>query len=139
MELWMKYALVAALFIAIRDVFASKIARKYNYIDYIIHVNIFVFIITMIYVLFTKRKIKIIDDYNDIFLIILKLFIVFIIVEPCIFNAFKNSDNPSKSVSIINLNILILLFITIVFFKQKISFKQFLGVIIIFGGLFCLR
>jgi uncharacterized membrane protein len=139
MELWMKYALVAALFIAIRDVFASKIARKYNYIDYIIHVNIFVFIITMIYVLFTKRKIKIIDDYNDIFLIILKLFIVFIIVEPCIFNAFKNSDNPSKSVSIINLNILILLFITIVFFKQKMSFKQFLGVIIIFAGLFCLR
>ena len=139
MELWMKYALVAALFIAVRDVFASKIARKYNYIDYIIHANIFVFIITILYVIFTKRKIKIIDDYNDLFLIFLKLFIVFIIVEPCIFNAFKNSDNPSKSVSIINLNILILLFITIIFFKQKISFKQFLGVIIIFVGLFCLR
>ena len=139
MELWMKYALVAALFIAIRDVFASKIARKYNYIDYIIHVNIFVFIITMIYVLFTKRKIKIINDYNDLFLIFLKLFIVFIIVEPCIFNAFKNSDNPSKSVSIINLNILILLFITIIFFKQKISFKQLLGVIIIFIGLFYIK
>ena len=139
MELWMKYALVAALFIAVRDVFASKIARKYNYIDYIIHVNIFVFIITILYVLFTKRKIKIIDDYNDLFLIFLKLFIVFIIVEPCIFNAFKNSDNPSKSVSIINLNILILLFITIIFFKQKISFKQFLGVIIIFIGLFYIK
>ena len=26
MELWMKYALVAAVFIAIRDVFSSKIA-----------------------------------------------------------------------------------------------------------------
>ena len=139
MELWMKYALVAAVFIAVRDVFASKIARKYNYIDYIIHANIFVFIITMLYVVFTKRKIKIIDDYNDLFLIFLRLFIVFIIVEPCIFNSFKNSDNPSKSVSIINLNILILLFITMIFFKQKISFKQFLGVIIIFIGLFYLR
>ena len=139
MELWMKYALVAALFIAIRDVFSSKIARKYNYIDYIIHANIFVFIITILYVIFTKRKIKIISDYNDLFLIFLKLFIVFIIVEPCIFNAFKNSDNPSKSVSIINLNILILLFITIIFFKQTISFKQFLGVIIIFIGLFYIK
>jgi|TARA_Y100000389_G_scaffold199528_1_gene238083 uncharacterized membrane protein len=139
MELWMKYALVAALFIAVRDVFASKIARKYNYIDYIIHANIFVFIITMLYVVFTKRKIKIIDDYNDLFLIFLRLFIVFIIVEPCIFNSFKNSDNPSKSVSIINLNILILLFITVIFFKQKISFKQFIGVVIIFIGLFYLR
>ena len=40
----MKYALVAAVFIAIRDVFSSKIARKYNYIDYIVHANIFVFL-----------------------------------------------------------------------------------------------
>uniref|UniRef100_A0A6C0C861 EamA domain-containing protein n=1 Tax=viral metagenome TaxID=1070528 RepID=A0A6C0C861_9ZZZZ len=139
MELWMKYALVAAVFIAVRDVFASKIARKYNYIDYVIHANIFVFIITMLYVVFTKRKIKIIDDYNDLFLIFLRLFIVFIIVEPCIFNSFKNSDNPSKSVSIINLNILILLIFSVLFLKQKISFKQFLGVIIIFIGLFYLR
>ena len=84
MELWMKYALVAAFFIAVRDIFASRIARKYNYIDYIIHANIFVFIITMVYVLVTKRKIKMIDDYNDIFLIIIRVVIVYIIVEPCI-------------------------------------------------------
>ena len=135
----MKYALVAAFFIAIRDIFSSKIARKYNYIDYIIHVNIFVFIVTMVYVLFTKRKIKIIDDYNDMFLIVLRLFIVFIIIEPCIFNSFKNSDNPSKSVSIINLNILILLILTVLFYNQKISIKHVIGVLIIFGGLYLLR
>ena len=139
MELWMKYALVAAFFIAVRDIFSSKIARKYNYIDYIIHANIFVFIVTMIYVLLTKRKIKLIDDYNDMFLIVLRLFIVFIIIEPCIFNSFKNSDNPSKSVSIINLNILILFLITIVFLNKKIDFKQFLGIILILGGFFCIR
>jgi uncharacterized membrane protein len=139
MELWMKYALVAAFFIAIRDIFSSKIARKYNYIDYIIHANIFVFIVTMVYVLFTKRKIKMIDDYNDMFLIVLRLFIVFIIIEPCIFNSFKNSDNPSKSVSIINLNILILLILTVLFYNQKISIKHVIGVLIIFGGLYLLR
>ena len=139
MELWMKYALVAAFFIAVRDIFSSNIARKYNYIDYIIHANIFVFIVTMIYVLFTKRKIKLIDNYNDMIVIGFRLLIVYIIVEPCIFNSFKNSDNPSKSASIINLNILILLFITVVFFKQKITFKQFIGVIIVFIGLIYLR
>ena len=74
MELWMKYALVAAFFIAVRDIFSSKIARKYNYIDYIIHANIFVFIVTMVYVLFTKRKN---DDYNDMFLIVLRLIYVY--------------------------------------------------------------
>ncbi len=135
----MKYALVAAVFIAVRDIFSSKIARKYNYIDYIIHANIFVFIVTMIYVLITKRKIKMIDDYNDIFLIILRLFIVFIIVEPCIFNSLKNTDNPSKSVSVINLNVLILLVLTILFMNKKINFKHFVGVLFMFGGLCLLR
>jgi len=68
-----------------------------------------------------------------------RLFIVYLIVEPCIFNSFKNSDNPSKSVSIINLNVLILLVLTVIFFKQEISLKQFIGVIIVFLGLLYIR
>ena len=135
----MKYALVAAIFIAVRDVFSSKIARKYNYIDYIVHANVFVFIATMFYVLFTKKKIKVITDYNDLFIILLKLLIIYIIIEPCIFNAFKNSENPSKPASIISLNILLLVIITVIFFKQKITFKQFMGIIIIMGGLYLIK
>ena len=139
MELWMKYALVAAFFIAIRDVFSSKIARKYNYIDYIVHANILVFIGTMMYVIFTKKKIKIIDNYNDLITIILRLFIVYLIVEPCIYNSFKNTSNPSKASTVINLNMFILFLITIVFLNKKIEFKQFLGIILILGGFFCIR
>ena len=138
MELWMKYALVAAFFIAIRDVFSSKIARKYNYIDYIVHANILVFIGTMMYVIFTKKKIKIIDNYNDLITIILRLFIVYLIVEPCIYNSFKNTSNPSKASTVINLNMFILFLITIVFLNKKIEFKQFLGIILILGGFFCI-
>ena len=139
MELWMKYALVAAVFIAIRDVFSSKIARKYNYIDYIVHANIFVFLGTMAYVIFTKKKIKIIDNYSDLFTIVLRLFIVYLIVEPCIYNSFKNTNNPSKASTVINLNMFILFLITIVFLNKKIDFKQFLGIILILGGFFCIR
>lgn len=139
MELWMKYALVAAVFIAIRDIFSSKIARKYNYIDYIVHANILVFLGTMAYVIFTKKKIKIIDNYNDLFTIVLRLFIVYLIVEPCIYNSFKNTSNPSKASTIINLNMLILFLITIVFLNKKIDFKQFIGIILILGGFFCIR
>lgn len=135
----MKYALVAAVFIAIRDVFSSKIARKYNYIDYIVHANIFVFLGTMAYVIFTKKKIKIIDNYSDLFTIVLRLFIVYLIVEPCIYNSFKNTNNPSKASTVINLNILILFIITIIFFNKKLEFKQFIGIILIFGGFFCIR
>ena len=135
----MKYALVAAVFIAIRDVFSSKIARKYNYIDYIVHANILVFLGTMLYVLFTKKKIKIIDNYSDLFTIILRLFIVYLIVEPCIYNSFKNTNNPSKASTVINLNIVVLFLITIVFLNKKIDFKQFLGIVLILGGFFCIR
>ena len=135
----MKYALVAAVFIAIRDVFSSKIARKYNYIDYIVHANILVFLGTMAYVIFTKKKIKIIDNYSDLFTIVLRLFIVYLIVEPCIYNSFKNTSNPSKASTVINLNMFIIFLITKVFLNKKIDFKQFLGIIIILGGLFCIR
>tara|TARA_A100001015_G_scaffold227577_1_gene257073 strand:+ start:1430 stop:1849 length:420 start_codon:yes stop_codon:yes gene_type:complete len=139
MELWMKYALVAAVFIAIRDIFSSKIARKYNYIDYIVHANILVFLGTIAYVIFTKKKIKIIDNYNDLFTIVLRLFIVYLIVEPCIYNSFKNTSNPSKASTIINLNMFILFLITIVFLNKKIDFKQFIGIILILGGFFCIK
>ena len=139
MELWMKYALVAAVFIAIRDVFSSKIARKYNYIDYIVHANILVFLGTMAYVIFTKKKIKIIDNYSDLFTIVLRLFIVYLIVEPCIYNSFRNTSNPSKASTVINLNMFILFLITIIFLNKKIDFKQFLGIILILGGFFCIR
>tara|TARA_Y100000022_G_C13056471_1_gene286860 strand:- start:182 stop:601 length:420 start_codon:yes stop_codon:yes gene_type:complete len=139
MELWMKYALVAAVFIAIRDVFSSKIARKYNYIDYIVHANILVFLGTMAYVIFTKKKIKIIDNYNDLFTIVLRLFIVYLIVEPCIYNSFRNTSNPSKASTVINLNMFILFLITIIFLNKKINFKQFLGIVLILGGFFCIR
>ena len=135
----MKYALVAAVFIAIRDVFSSKIARKYNYIDYIVHANILVFLGTMVYVLFTKKKIKIIDNYSDLFTIVLRLFIVYLIVEPCIYNSFKNTNNPSKASTVINLNIVVLFLITIVFLNKKIDFKQFMGIVLILGGFFCIR
>ena len=139
MELWMKYALVAAVFIAIRDVFSSKIARKYNYIDYIVHANILVFLGTMAYVIFTKKKIKIIDNYSDLFTIVLRLFIVYLIVEPCIYNSFKNTSNPSKASTVINLNMFILFLITIIFLNKKLEFKQFLGIVLILGGFFCIR
>lgn len=135
----MKYALVAAVFIAIRDVFSSKIARKYNYIDYIVHANILVFLGTMVYVIFTKKKIKIIDNYSDLFTIILRLFIVYLIVEPCIYNSFKNTNNPSKASTVINLNIVVLFLITIVFLNKKIDFKQFMGIVLILGGFFFIR
>ena len=135
----MKYALIAAVFIAIRDVFSSKIARKYNYIDYIVHANILVFLGTMAYVIFTKKKIKIIDNYSDLFTIVLRLFIVYLIVEPCIYNSFRNTNNPSKAATVINLNMFILFLITIIFLNKKIDFKQFLGIVLILGGFFCIR
>ena len=48
MEKWIPYAIMAAVFIAVRDFISLDIIKKYNYVDYIIIANILIFIGTII-------------------------------------------------------------------------------------------
>ena len=47
MEKWMIYALIAAIFISIRDIFSKDLINRYEYIEYIIYANILIFIATI--------------------------------------------------------------------------------------------
>ena len=47
----MKYAFIAAIFIALRDFISKDIFKKYSYVDYIIMANTIAFIGTIIYVI----------------------------------------------------------------------------------------
>ena len=49
MKEWVIYALIAALFIAVRDVISLDLIKRMNYTNYIIIANIIIFIATMIY------------------------------------------------------------------------------------------
>ena len=51
----MKYAFIAAIFIALRDFISKDIFKKYSYVDYIIMANTIAFIGTIIYVIVSKK------------------------------------------------------------------------------------
>ena len=136
MEKWIPYAVLAAIFIAVRDFISKDIINKYNYRDYIILANFIIFIGTIIYIVVTKKDITKIQKPNvkEFIVILIRLLIVYLIVEPCIFNSLKYCDNPGYAKSVINLNTLFLLILALVFYKTEINKKKILGVLLLVGG-----
>lgn len=136
MEQWIPYALIAAIFIAIRDFISKDIFQRYDYSDYVIIANIIIFIGTIIYIIYSKKDITKIrpPNFTELLTIILRIFIIYVIIDPCIFNSLKLCDNPGYAKSVINLNTLFLLVLALVFYKTEFSMKKTLGVIIILLG-----
>ena len=79
------------------------------------------------------RKIKY-PSWSELTLILLRLFIVYVLVDPCIFNSLKLCDNPGYAKSIINLNTLFLLILALIFYKIEFDMKKSLGVVIVLFG-----
>ena len=138
MERWMMYGLVAAIFIALRDVFSKDLINRYDYTDYIIVASALLFIGSLIYLFISKRKVKV-PDTKDFFAIAARLFVVYLIIEPCIFYSIKHCKNPAEAKSIINLNTLFIFVLAVIFLKQKIDKKKLFGILLIFGGAYYLR
>ena len=136
MEKWIPYAFVAAIFIAVRDFVSMDIIQKYKYTDYIIIANFIIFIGTIIYLIVSKKDIRKIKtpNFKDLIVIIVRLFIVYLIVEPSIFNSLKFCDNPGYAKSVINLNTLFLLLLAMIFYKVEFNFKKTMGVLLLLGG-----
>ena len=87
MQSWIPYAFAAAIFIAIRDFISKDIVKKYSYTEYVIIANIIIFIGTIIYLVVTKTDIRKIKkpNWSELGVILLRLFIVYMLVDPCIF------------------------------------------------------
>ena len=126
MQKWLPYAFIAAVFIAVRDFISKDIILKYDYIDYIIIANFIIFIGTIVYILVMNKDITKIKspDFKELMTILLRLFIVYMIVDPCIFNSLKYCDNPGYAKSIINLNTLFLLIFSFIFYNIKIDYQK---------------
>ena len=133
MEKWMIYALIAAIFISIRDIFSKDLINRYEYIEYIIYANILIFIATIFYIYMNNVKLKM-PSKNDLFIIILRLIIIYMIIEPCVFYSMKYCDNPGYAKSIINLNTLFVSILAILFLNVKMDRQKLLGVFLIITG-----
>ena len=134
----MMYGLVAAIFIALRDVFSKDLINRYDYTDYIIVASALLFLGSLIYLFVSKRKVKV-PDSKDLFTIVARLLVVYMIIEPCIFYSIKHCENPGYAKSIINLNTLFVFIFAVVFLNQKIDKKKLLGILLIFGGAYYLK
>ena len=95
--------------------------------------NIIIFIGTMIYVQATDFKIKK-PNMNDLFIILVRLAIVYFIIDPSIYNSIKNCDNPGYAKSIISLNTLFVFFLVTLVYKSDINPTKIAGVILMLSG-----
>ena len=133
MQEWFMYAIIAAIFIGFKDLMTKDIAKRYNYIEYILIANIMVFVLTLIYIFIMKPKFKK-PDIKDGFYILIRVCIVFLIIEPCIFFALKTCDNPGYAKSIINLNTLVAFVLGLFILKTEFNYKSVIGIGLIVGG-----
>mgnify|MGYP001485884845 FL=1 len=133
MQQWFLYALIAAVFIGVKDMMTKNLTKKFSYIEYIIIANIFIFIITMIYIFTMKPKLKR-PNVKDGLFIFLRILIVLLIIEPCIFMALKHCDNPGYAKSIINLNTLVAFVLGLFILRNDFEIKNVIGIGLIVGG-----
>ena len=132
MEQWIFYAGVAALLIAMRDIFTKKFSTKYSPIEHLLYYYIlcgFFIILLALYKTKVKgEKIKFIDK-EDLWKYALVAGISAIIISPCQVLALANCDNPGKSASIVNLNAIISFIIAAYFISgAKLEMKTFAGI-----------
>ena len=133
MERWLYYALLAAIFISIRDLVSLDFIKRYEYIQYMIIANIIIFIGTVIYIYVSGIKIRK-PNMNDFFIILLRLMIVYFIIDPSIYNSIKNCDNPGYAKSIISLNTLFVFVLTAFIYKSKVDIKKGGGILLMLMG-----
>ena len=133
MQTWFIYALIAALFIGVKDLITKDITKRYSYIEYILVANLFVFILTLIYI-FTMRPTLKKPNFKDGFYILIRIVIVLLVIEPCIFMALKHCDNPGYAKSIINLNTLVAFVLGLFILKSELNYKSMIGIGLIVGG-----
>ena len=98
MQIWFLYALIAAVFIGIKDMMTKDLSNRYSYVEYIIIANIFVFIITLIYIFTMKPKLKR-PNVKDGLFIFLRICIVLLIIEPSSTKKWNANTNFIKMIS----------------------------------------
>ena len=99
--------------------------------------NIIIFIGTMIYVFGSGIKIQK-PNMKDMFIILIRLSIVYFIIDPSVYNSIKHCDNPGYAKSIISLNTLFLFFIVAVMYKSKIDKQKLTGIVAMLIGAYFL-
>ena len=133
MESWVKYALLAAVFLSVKNMISKNLSGKYKYLDYLVYAISFSFIGIWSYVFITGYKPSKIEK-TDILMILFRVAIVYAIIDPSIYNAYKNCTNPGKASSIINIETVLTFIISVIFLNVKCDFKSIGGIALMIAG-----
>lgn len=140
MEEWLFYGLIAAILIAIRDIFTKKFSNKYSPIEHLLYYyvlcGLFIILLAIYKIKVKKEKIKMIDS-KDIWLYLLIAGVSAIIISPCQVLSLKTCDNPGKSKAIVNLNSLFTFVFALFFIKGiKLDIKSSIGILFVSLGVY---
>ena len=133
MELWVQYALVAALFLSVKNMINKHLSNKYSYIDYLIYAITFSFVGVWLYVFATGYKPGKIEN-NDIVIILFRIIIVYAIIDPAIYKAFKACSNPGKASCVITIEVILTFILSVIFLRSKIESRSIMGMILMLTG-----
>ena len=140
MEIWVVYALIAAIFIAGRDFVIKGITKKYTVTEHLLYYYVLTTFFVFIYVIYKKyvdnEKIKLIET-NDLWKYILLTLASAVFIAPCQILSIKNCSEPSRATSVVNLSSVFLFFVSLYFVKSvKFSGRILLGIILIISGVY---
>ena len=133
MDLWVQYALIAALFLSVKNMISKHLSEKYKYIDYLIYAISLSFIGVWFYVFATGYKPGKIET-SDIGIILFRILIVYAIIDPAIYKAFKACSNPGKASCIINLEVILTFILSVIFLRSEIEPRSIIGMIMMVVG-----
>ena len=132
MEVWVSYALVAAFFIACRDIFTREYSKKYSTTEHVIYYYVLSGLIVISYALYQKyikgETIRCIDK-NDLWKYVFIAIISVALITPCQALSLKKCDNPGKSKAIVNLNTIFAFLISIILIRGvKMNMRALFGI-----------
>lgn len=140
METWIFYGLVAAFFIATRDMFTKNFTKKYSITEHLVYYYTLTGLFVLLYAYFKNtyynEQFKMIEK-DDIWKYVIIAAISAIIISPCQLLSLKECSNPGKSKAIVNLNTVFVFFMSLFFIKsQKFTMKVFIGIIFTAIGIY---
>lgn len=140
MELWIAYALVAAIFIACRDIFTKEYSKKYSATEHVLYYYVLTGVIVISYTLYQKyvrgEKIRCIEA-DDLWKYVVIAGISVVLISPCEALSLKKCDNPGKSKAIVNLNTIFAFLISIILIRgATMDMRAFFGIALTIIGVY---
>ena len=131
MESWIIYGVVAALFIASRDIFTKHFSSKYSTCEHLLYYYVLCGVIIMMYCAYKhhylNQPVRMIDT-EDIWKYVLITGLTVAVIAPCEVLSLKHCKTPGQSKSIINLNTLFVFFLGMIFLHDKFSLTKLFGI-----------